>query len=166
MNLEKAVLKYKNGDKKQFEYIYNQTIGLVRFAIYKYIQAKDTIEDLTQEVYMKVDKTIQNYSSSNFSNWIYTIAKNLAIDYAKRKKELLLEDSSYLCDRDKNPYLYYALNHLDENLKEVFLMKVLCGHTDRKIAEILNVSPSLVNKIYHQAKEQLKRSLEETNYEF
>ena len=64
-----------------------------------------------------------------------------------------------------HPYLYYAIRHLDEVEREVFLMKVLCGHTTKRISEILGLSKMVVNKTYYEAKEKLKKELEDVKDE-
>jgi RNA polymerase sigma-70 factor (ECF subfamily) len=160
MSLEKYVNLYKSGNDKAFDYIYKETLPLVRVAIYRYIQNRNVIEDLIQDTYMKVARGIKIYDSKNFKNWIYTIAKNTTLDYIKKKKEIISDNLDYV-STGSNPYLNYALNHLDDNLKEVFLLKVLCGHTTKKIAEALNFKPQEVNQMYYQAKNELKRCLKE-----
>ena len=160
MSLEKYVNLYRSGDEKAFEVIYKETLPLVRVAIYRYIQNRNVIEDLIQDTYMKVARGIKIYDSNNFKNWIYTIAKNTTLDYIKKKKEIISDNLDYV-STGSNPYLNYALNHLDDNLKEVFLLKVLCGHTTKKIAEALNLKPQEVNQMYYQAKNELKRCLKE-----
>jgi RNA polymerase sigma-70 factor (ECF subfamily) len=160
MSLEKYVNLYKSGNDKAFDYIYKETLPLVRVAIYRYIQNRNVIEDLIQDTYMKVARGIKIYDSNNFKNWIYTIAKNTTLDYIKKKKEIISDNLDYV-STGSNPYLNYALNHLDDNLKEVFLLKVLCGHTTKKIAEALNLKPQEVNQMYYQAKNELKRCLKE-----
>ena len=160
MSLEKYVNLYKSGNDKAFDYIYKETLPLVRVAIYRYIQNRNVIEDLIQDTYMKVARGIKIYDSKNFKNWIYTIAKNTTLDYIKKKKEII-SDNLDCVSTGSNPYLNYALNHLDDNLKEVFLLKVLCGHTTKKIAEALNLKPQEVNQMYYQAKNELKRCLKE-----
>ena len=87
MGLEREVLKFKSGNEKSFDYIYAETMGLVRFAIYQVIPNRYIVEDLIQDTYMKVSKNIATYTESNFRSWIYRIAKNLAIDYLKKKRE-------------------------------------------------------------------------------
>lgn len=162
MDLEKLAVDYKNGDEKSFEILYQQTFSLVRFVIYSYIPNSIIVEDLIQDTYMKVNKSIQSYTYHNFKNWIYTIAKNVALDYLRKRKEILLEDDSMISeDRNTHPCLNYVMNHLDEQLKEVFLMKVLCGHTTKMIAEVLNLNPSEVNQLYYRAKSILKKNLKE-----
>ncbi len=165
MRLEKIAIAYKNGDQKAFDIIYKETYSYVRFAIYSYVQNKYIVEDLIQDTYMKITKNISSYNYNSFSNWVYTIAKNTALDYARKKKEVVLEDTSYIPDNATNPYLNYALSHLDPKLREVFLMKVLLGHTSKKIASILELKPSQVNLMYYEARASLKKSLKEDDFD-
>lgn len=162
VDLEKEVERYKNGCNKAFDHLYQETVSLARFAIYQFIPNPRSIEDLLQDVYMKVSASIQGYSAKSFRAWIYILAKNTALDYLKKKKEILSDDQVLSSGiQETHPYLYYAIRHLGEIEREVFLMKVLCGHTTKRISEILNLRPSVVNQYYYQAKEKLKESLEE-----
>lgn len=162
MDLEKEVEKYKQGNQSSFDKIYHETKALVRFAIYSKIPNSFLIDDLIQDTYVKVNQMIISYQSSNFRSWIYTIAKNIALDYLKKKKEVTMENMDFLPDaKSTHPYLYYAIRHLTEEEREVFLMKVLCGHTTKRISSILNLKPSIVNLYYYSAKQKLKKYLEE-----
>lgn len=162
MDLEKAVEKYKAGQESAFNLIYHETVSLVRFAIYTKIPNKRIIEDLIQDTYVKVSKLIFSYQSHNFKAWIYTLAKNIAIDYIKKKKEIVSDTVENFMDiHHTHPYLHYAIRHLDEIEREIFLMKVLCGHTTSKVAKIFDLKPSMVNQYYYQAKKKLKKCLEE-----
>lgn len=162
MDLEKEVEKYKQGNITSFDKIYCETKALVRFAIYSKIPNQCIINDLIQDTYVKVNQVIYSYQAKNFRSWIYTIAKNIALDYLKKKKETSVENIDILPDmKSTHPFLYYAIRHLEEIEREVFLMKVLCGHTTKKISEVLNLKPSLVNQHYYLAKQKLKKYLEE-----
>lgn len=165
MNIEKYVFEYKNGNQINFGEIYSNTYPIVRCAIYRYIQNRNVVEDLIQDVYTKVNLKISSYDSNNFYNWIYTMAKNVAIDYLKKKHEDRIENVDSVFDSSSHPYLNYALKHLDDSLREIFLMKVLYGHTTKRIAKILNLLPHEVNRIYNKAKEILRKCLEEDRYE-
>ena len=165
MSLEKYVKLFQNGNELAFEVLYNETYSLVRYVVYTFVQNPQTIQDLVQEVYTKVCISIKDYRANNFRNWLYTLAKNTAIDYLRRRKEVFLEEVNFLVDRSENPYLSYALHHLDELERDVFLMKVLCGHTTKKIAQTLSLSIKKVNNLYYLAKKKLKQSLEEYSYE-
>lgn len=162
MDLEKEVERYKQGNSSSFDKIYYETKPLVQFAIYSIIPKRYIVEDLVQDTYVKMNQMILNYQSKNFRAWIYLIAKNKALDYVKRKKEMMVDTLDILPDiKNTHPYLHYAIRHLEEAEREVFLMKVLCGHTTKRIAEILDSKPSVINQYYYSAKEKLKKCLEE-----
>lgn len=164
MNLEKLASEYINGSEKAFDIIYKETISFVRVAIYQYVSDPDVIDDLVQDTYMKVINNIKNYQNKNINNWLFTIAKNTALDYVKKKKESKIDDISIIPDRIKLPYLNYAIEHLDELERNVFLFKVLCGYTTKKIAKLLDLKISLVNKLFYQAKAKLKKELEDLQW--
>ena len=161
MDLENIVAKYKESkNENYFNKIYNETIGLVKSILYTYSNDKETINDLSQDVYMKIVNNIDNYNTKNFRNYIYQIAKNTGIDYVRKTHELTNLDTDFIPSEAKNPYLNFALSHLDKDLKEIFLMKVLLGYTTKKISETLNLTPKMVNYAYYKAKEELRRELE------
>ena len=161
MDLERIVDKYKETKNDSlFTKIYNETIGLVKSVLYTYSNDKDTINDLSQDVYMKLVKSIDGYNAKNFRNYIYQIAKNTGIDYVRKTHELTNLDYDFIPSEAKNPYLNFALSHLDKDLKEIFLMKVLLGYTTKKISETLNLTPKMVNYAYTKAKKQLREELE------
>lgn len=58
------------------------------------IRHKETAQDLTQEVFLKVIKNIDQFDrkSGNFTAWIWQIARNSAIDYFRHKKPSYLAD--------------------------------------------------------------------------
>jgi len=165
VQLEDMVWEYQRGNSKYFNTIYKKTFPFVRAAIYMYVQNKETVEDLIQDTYTKVCRIIDSFTGGNFSSWIYTIAKNTALDYVRKKREILMDDESILPDKDTHPALRYAINHLDPELREVFLMKVLYGHTSKKIADVLGISTSEVNSKYYLAKDTLKKCLESDSSE-
>lgn len=162
MELEQIVSKYKDTkEERYFDKIYKETIKIVQAALYIYTNDRETIKDLSQEVYMKLYTSIDSYTNKNIRSYIYQIAKTTGIDYVRKIHELPNLDSSYIPDTAKNPYLNYALSHLDSSLREIFLMKVLLGYTTQKVAKILNLTPKMVNTSYYKAKGILKKELEE-----
>ncbi|MDE7263102.1 MAG: sigma-70 family RNA polymerase sigma factor [Anaeroplasmataceae bacterium] len=162
MDLEKEVEKYKLGNELAFHQIYKETRSLVQFAIYSYIPNRHIVEDLMQDTYVKVHQKIKEYHQKSFRSWIYLIAKNTALDYLKKKKEMIMDSLDVFPDMSStHPFLYYAIRHLKELEREVFLMKVLCGHTSKRISEILEIKPSMVNQYYLLAKQKLREYLKD-----
>ena len=161
MDLESIVFKYKETkDENYFEKIYKETNRIVKSVLYQYSNEKNIIEDLCQDVFLKVVKNIDKYQTNNFRNYIYQIAKTTGIDYVRKTKEITDLDVDFIPDNAKNPYLNFALSHLDKDLREIFLLKVLEGYTTKRLAEILNSTPKKINNAYYKAKEILKHELE------
>ena len=161
MNLEKLVKEYQDGCDSCFDAIYKETLPLVRAAILNYITERETVLDLIQDTYLVFIEKRNSYSAKSFQNWIYTIAKNKALDYLKKKKEILLDDDSNLHDESISPCIRFVLNHLDEDKREIFLLKVLVGYSTKKVSLYLNIDINEVNKLYYEAKEILRKELKD-----
>ncbi|MBP7845898.1 MAG: RNA polymerase sigma factor [Candidatus Pacebacteria bacterium] len=71
-----------------FNQLYKRYSKAITFEIMKFVKAdKEVIEDLTQEVFIKVFEKINTYDFSVvFSTWLYKIAHNHAIDYKRKDK--------------------------------------------------------------------------------
>ena len=164
MNLEKLVLEYKTtGNEDCFNKIYELTLPIVKAAIINYIADRETVLDLIQDTYMLFISNKEAYKAKSFNNWIYTVAKNKTLDYLKKKKETKLEEYDNIKSNDISPNLKFLINKLDENLREVFILKVLVGYSTKKISESLNLTIGQVNKMYYDAKEILKKELSDIN---
>ena len=158
--LNELAMRYKNGDDKAFDELYKKSLPIVRAAIFSYIKDPEDMKDLAQDVYMKLSTRIKDYQTGSFENFIYTIAKNTAIDFLRKKKEEKIDDIDTISSTpDLNPCLKFALNHLDEDEKNIFLMKVLLNTSTKHLAKIFNLTPYDVNKIYKRAKLKLKKEL-------
>lgn len=159
MNLERLVEDYKKGNEKSFDKLYEATLPLVKSAILNYITDRETVLDLIQDTYLTFVEKKDEYHQKSFSSWIYTIAKNKALDYLKKKKEIIKDDIDYIPDNTTSPYLNYLINKLDEKRREVFLLKVLVGYSSKKVSLNLGIDVATVNKLYYEAKELLKKEL-------
>ena len=85
-----------------FESIYNDNHeSILRLINYKLGNDKETAEELTNDVFLRVDKHLGNYDSnlSSFNTWLYNIAGNIVIDYW-RKKSLDTFSISSVTDKD------------------------------------------------------------------
>lgn len=71
-----------------FNQLYKRYSKAITFEVMKFIKAdKEVIEDLTQEIFIKVFEKIKTYDFSVvFSTWLYKIAHNHAIDYKRKDK--------------------------------------------------------------------------------
>mgnify|MGYP001592956065 CR=1 FL=1 len=78
------------GDDKLFEALVARHLGSVYRYAYRYAVTGDDAEDITQEVFIKVWRNIKKFKQDkNFRVWLFTIAKNTAIDWKKKKEAVL-----------------------------------------------------------------------------
>ncbi len=83
------VEKYLEGDEKSLEILIQNYLGpIYRFAC-KYAGNEKDAEDITQDAFVKMWRNLKKFDQNrNFKTWIFSIAKNTAIDFLKKKKFL------------------------------------------------------------------------------
>ena len=167
----------QRGDKQAFGYIYERYLD----EIYRYIffRVKDEVEaeDLTEQVFIKawvsLHKRQRKNQIENLRAWIYRIAHNLVIDhYRSRKNNLPLNEQTVFSKSHTNPeqaavyqsekdQLKAVLNSLDENLKQVVLLRFVSQLSHAETAEILGLKESHIRVLQHRALKKIRLLLEE-----
>ena len=80
---------YKKGNEEAFSYLVEKYTPKVYTSIYLIVKDKYIAEDITQEVFIKIIKTIKNNKyneEGKFLPWMMRIAQNLAIDQFRKEK--------------------------------------------------------------------------------
>ena len=154
---------------------------------------KDEAEDVTQEVFVKIDKGLKDFKGeSSLSTWVYRIATNAALDRLrsrayrqdKRKISLSVEDDEseakekdihaqekeLSADREAirnemNECIREFVDKLAENYRTVIILSELKDLKNQEIAEILGISIDAVKIRLHRARIRLKEEFE-TGCEF
>ncbi len=86
---EELVRKSKNLDEYAFQELTHRYIRPIFNFVRRYAQAEDIAEDMTQDTFFKVWRNIKQYKKGmKFRPWLYTIARNTALDYIKKKKAI------------------------------------------------------------------------------
>src|ERR1700716_4643561 len=83
------------GDAAAWEEIvraYNRRIYNI---CYRFAGSGDASEDLTQEVFIKIYRTLSSYDSTKgaFVTWVTTITRNLLVDHFRKTKQDRMTDS-------------------------------------------------------------------------
>ena len=86
---KELVARYLRGDESALEILIKRyLVPIYRFA-YRWVGTSEIAEDVTQEVFVKVWKSIKKFDKEkNFKTWVYSIAKNTAIDFLKKKSSV------------------------------------------------------------------------------
>lgn len=81
--------KYLQGDEKSLETIFGRYLEPIYSFTYRYLGGGQDAEDVTQEVFVKVWRNIKKFDQNkSFKTWVFSIAKNTAIDFLKKKKTI------------------------------------------------------------------------------
>ncbi|MEW9674269.1 RNA polymerase sigma factor [Ammoniphilus sp. 3BR4] len=132
------------------------------------------VEDLVQDVFIKVIKGKTNYDGlCNPRAWLLTIARNTAIDYERKKRlikwlpqsilELLPTKERTPCERlefnEEMHKLYKAISNLKRNYREVLVLRGIEGLSVSETAQILDWSESKVKVTLHRALKALEQKM-------
>ena len=148
--------------------------------LYLYSLSKDhsLAEELRQETFLKAILSLPD-SHTNVRAWLYTVARNLFYNTAKRegrrvgvlRKEFEEEpaDNSHnpentVLDGLQNRSLYEALLRLDSVKREIISLQYFSGMSGREIAAILGLREENVRVLSYRAKKELKQFMEEKGY--
>lgn len=134
---------------------------------------RDDAMDITQEAFLKVHRNWSRWDSSRpFAPWFYTILRNLAIDFIRKRssrKEELVDSFSDASPRpgpqalaekgEVQRKVWEVINQLSEPQREVVILRDLQGFSYKEIAQIIGESTTTVNSRLHDAREILRRRL-------
>ncbi len=181
MEDKELVAEYLAGQEEILPYLINKHIKSVYRFVYGLIIDKNTTEDITQEVFVKVWKKIKGYKEKySFKTWLFSIARNTVIDYWRKKKDVafsefdsvdggnILEDT--LADdqpsaeevfskvEDQNVF-NETLNKLSPLYREVLLLKYADDLSIEEIAKVLNRPVETVKSQHYRGVMHLKKLL-------
>ena len=132
-------------------------------------------EDLTQETFIRVFRSLANYKPGTFEGWLHRITTNLFLDMARRRSRLRMEglpdDTDRIVGDDPSPEQVYTDTHLDPDLQaaldelppEFRAAVVLCdveGLSYEEIGATLGVKLGTVRSRIHRGRAALRSSLE------
>src|SRR5437762_14377370 len=86
---EALIQRCLNGDQAAWELIVRQYWRKVFNVAYKFVGKHDQAEDLTQDIFLKIFKSLDTFDRrANFQTWLISISRNLCIDhYRSVRKE-------------------------------------------------------------------------------
>lgn len=165
---------------KEFDEIYK----LYSKSIYRYLLYltgdHHLSEDLLQETFYNAFKAIHKFEGkAKVSTWLYTIARNTFLkDRSKNKKngvalfegELIEEIDFEMPDviverRDGVKAILAAIGRLDENYKQVILLRSVGELSFRDIGEMLNKNENWARITFYRAKLKLKKEIGDSEQE-
>jgi len=133
-------------------------------------------EDLTQEVFVRVFRSLPSYTPGTFEGWLHRITTNLFLDITRRRQRIRFEGlgeetAARLKGSEPTPSQAFDDRHLDHDVAaaladlppEYRAAVVLCdieGLMYEEIADVLGVKLGTVRSRIHRGRAQLRAALE------
>lgn len=173
------VEEIKNGNHSAMEVLINRHYKPVFAYVYRKIGDYHLAYDLTQEIFIKVVKSIHTFKpEGTFQNWLLTIAVNHCRDYFRNRsfqdskqvqhfKYPIEDDKSSVWDlfnrKSEHKRVTEALQSLPDFQREAIILKFYHGLKIKEIAAITNSNESTVKSRLKQGIEKLRLKLKGGN---
>ena len=98
INLQALFCRIANGDREAFSCVYQELKRPVYTICYRITGSKESAEDITHDVFVKLFMSPPAPSVQNIRAWIFRMARNLAIDALRKKAYIAEEDESVVVE--------------------------------------------------------------------
>ncbi len=170
-----------DGDEAAWEELVRQHTRQVYGLCFRFTNSTQEAQDLTQEVFLRVFKTIKTFRSTegSFHTWLARVTRNLLIDHYRRTRQERVTDSieeqlpmleeaggaapvrpdQALAGREATAILQATLQKLSPDLREAVILRDLQEMEYREIAEVLAIPEGTVKSRINRGRAELARLL-------
>jgi RNA polymerase sigma-70 factor (ECF subfamily) len=169
------------GDESAWEELVRQHTRQVYALCFRFTNSAQQAQDLTQEVFLRVFKTIHSFRSAegSFHTWLARVTRNLLIDNYRRNRQERVTDSieeqlpmleqtgcgsaprpdQVLAGRETSAILQATLQKLSPDLREAVILRDLQEMEYREMAQILGIPEGTVKSRINRGRAELARLL-------
>lgn len=182
MNIDdkKLIRDFFAGDDTAYAKILEKYLHPVYNFLRTFVQDLDVLDDLTQETFIKAWKNLKSFDTEkNFKTWLFTIAKNTAYDFFKKKKTIPFSEFSdeqgnnalenisddeilpleILEKFEKEKTFEKNLEKLPNHYRIILLLHYKEDFSLQEISEILNVPYNTIKSRHIRALSKFKKIL-------
>ena len=175
------VTRFQRGEAAVFDTLFTRHQDYVYNIVYGIVGNAEESRDLTQEVFVQVYRSLPRFrNSARFGTWLYTIARNLCIDHARKRalrNHPSLDEGAQgptLGERTADPAanveqaasaaeirrrVLTAVDALPEEQREVFLLREISNLPFKEIAQVVGIPENTVKSRMRYALERLQAAL-------
>jgi RNA polymerase sigma-70 factor (ECF subfamily) len=178
------------GDAAAWEEIVQRYHRRIYNICYRFAGSGNDAEDLTQEVFIKMYRTLNTYDADRgaFMTWVTTITRNLLVDHFRKARQDRMTDSldtvasdhedamplgeripdagpapdTKVLSREAKDAVHQALQRLSPELREAVILRDLQDMDYREIATALRVPEGTVKSRINRGRAELARLLQRT----
>ena len=170
-----------DGDEAAWEELVRQHTRQVYGLCFRFTNSAQEAQDLTQDVFLRVFKTIKSFRSAegSFHTWLARVTRNLLIDHYRRTRQERVTDSieeqlpmlqekggsaaarpdQALAGLEASEILQATLQKLSPDLREAVILRDLQEMEYREIAEVLDIPEGTVKSRINRGRAELARLL-------
>jgi RNA polymerase sigma-70 factor (ECF subfamily) len=177
-DVDRVIERCLEGDQAAWEQVVRQHWRKVFNVAYKFVGKHDEAEDLTQEIFLKIFRSLHTFDRrANFQTWLISVSRNLCIDHYRsvRKERETIDrdvDAGDLSpvSRELGPYaslehddrralLRRALDELPPTLRSAVLLRDIRELSYQEIAEQLGLPEGTVKSRINRGRLELARQI-------
>lgn len=168
------------GDETAWDQLVRTHTRRVYSLCYRFTNSDSEAQDLTQEVFLRIFKSVKSFRSEegSFGTWLARLTRNLLIDNYRRTRQDRVTDSiegqlpmleeelaasarpeGMVVGREAREQLQWALQKLSPELRETLILRDLQEMEYREIAQILRIPEGTVKSRLNRARTELARVL-------
>ncbi len=180
-SIESVIQRCLKGDQAAWEQIVRTYWRKVFNVAYKFVGKHDAAEDLTQDIFLKIFKSLDTFDRrANFQTWLISVSRNLCIDHyrsVRKERETIDRDMdpsdavelvpapaepgpiAALEQRDRVVLLRRALAALPETLRTAVLLRDIHELSYQEIADRLRLPEGTVKSRINRGRTELARQI-------
>ena len=177
--IETLIQQCLHGDQLAWEAIVRLHRRKVFNVAYKFVGKHDEAEDLTQDIFLKIFKSLDTFDRrANFQTWLISVSRNLCIDHyrsVRKERETIDRDvdageltpsapgqNAYqaLEQRDRVELLRKAMSELAPSLRTAVMLRDIQDLSYQEIADHLQLPEGTVKSRINRGRTELARQVQ------
>jgi RNA polymerase sigma-70 factor (ECF subfamily) len=176
------IARARKGDGDAYGKLVSDNQDRIYASVLRHVRDEHKAMDITQEAFIQAFRAIDTYEDrARFSTWLYRIAMNLITSHyrhegaqkrggSKKETSLNIEGmpepgadqrtpDDMVAAEDIGVLVRAAIDELEDEYRDVVVMRDLQGLSYEEVAETLNIAPGTVRSRLHRGREKLREKL-------
>lgn len=176
------MLAFQAGDASAFDRLVERNLKTVHALVYRFLREPSMIDDITQDVFMRVYRYAPRYKpSAKFTTWLYRITANLCFNVMRSRKKRRAASLDAMGDADtrrdppdpnqpapsadlhaaeRTQLVRAAVDKLPETQRLAIVLNKFEDKSYEDIAEIMETTTMAVKSLLSRARANLRDELQ------
>ena len=172
---EKLFERSLQGDDRPLRTLMERHGDALMLYLNGYVSDRDLAEELAEDTFVRLfTKKPKNKGGASFKTWLYTIGRNMALNYLKKKAKYptvpientpeLISDEAAVEDayikKEQKIAVHRAMRKLKPEYQQVLWLIYFEGLSNKEAAKVMKKSVRSTESILYRAKKSLRSQLE------